>query len=140
MIDYVEEPFDGLGANLFAKAAGRFLDMKIENDELDSDYRETLDKLLRFGDLYLTVPDDLPRRYLEQACFCAELLFTCYLHAPEDHPHRERYYAKGAALKNTGSILPSPRPQYTCDWQLRKKLAHRKSKGENVASQSPRVD
>jgi len=29
MIDSVREPFEGLGANLFVKAAGRFLDMKI---------------------------------------------------------------------------------------------------------------
>lgn len=98
MVDYVQEPFEGLGANLFVKAAGRFLDMKIENGELDADYQKAVDKLLRFGDLYLTLPDDLPRRYLEQTCFHAELLFTCYLHAPKDHPNRERYFAHGKAL------------------------------------------
>jgi len=98
MINYVQEPFEGLGANLFVKAAGRFLDMKIENGQLDADYREALGKLLQFGDLYLTLPDDPPRRYLEQTCFYAELLFTCYLHAPQDHPHRERYYARGKVL------------------------------------------
>ena len=72
--------------------------MKIDSGELDTDYQKALDKLLRLGDLYLTLPDDQPRRYVEQACFHAELLFSCYLHAPKDHPHRERYYARGTAL------------------------------------------
>jgi len=97
MIDYVREPFEGLGANLFVKAAGRFLDMKIENEEIDADYRKALEKMLSFGDLYLTVSEDQPRRSLEQTCFHAEILFTCYLHAP-DHPRREPYFARGMAL------------------------------------------
>jgi hypothetical protein len=98
MVDHVKKPFEGLAATLFAKAAGRFLDMKIENGELDADYRKTRDALLLFGDLYLTLADDMPRRYLEQTCFYSEVLFTCYLHAPPDHPNRQRYFAKGKAL------------------------------------------
>ncbi len=98
MIDYVEEPFEGLGANLFVKAAGRFLDVKIENGEIDADYRKALGKMLLFGDLYLTLADDTPRRYLEQTCFYGEVLTTCYIHAPKDHPNRQRYFAKGKAL------------------------------------------
>ena len=47
---------------------------------------------------YLTLPDDRPKSWLEQTCFYSELLFTCYIHAPEDHPHREQYFAKGKAL------------------------------------------
>ena len=35
---------------------------------------------------------------MEQTCFHAELLLTCYLHAPTDHPNREQYYAQGTAL------------------------------------------
>jgi hypothetical protein len=58
MIDHVQEPFEGLGATLFVKAAGRFLDMKIENDEIDVDYQKALGKMLMFSDLYLTLPDD----------------------------------------------------------------------------------
>jgi hypothetical protein len=98
MVDYVQEPFEGLGATLFVKAAGRFLDLKIENDELDADYQKALEKMLTFGDLYLTLPDDQPRQWLEQTCFYAEVLFTCYLHAPPDHPRREQYFARGQAL------------------------------------------
>jgi hypothetical protein len=98
MIDHVQEPFEGLGATLFVKAAGRFLDMKIENDEIDADYQKALGKMLMFGDLYLTLPDDNPWRWLEQACFYSELLFTCYIHAPEDHSNREEYFARGKAL------------------------------------------
>jgi len=98
MIDFVKEPFEGLGATLFVKAVGRFLDLKWENGEIDQDYQKALEKMLLFGDLYLTLPDDQPRRYLEQTCFYAEILFTCYLHAPPDHPRRERYFARGKAL------------------------------------------
>jgi hypothetical protein len=98
MIEYVQEPFEGLAATLFVKAAGRFLDMKIENAQFDADYQKTLDKMLLFGDLYLTLPDDKPQRYLEQTCFYAEVLFTCYIHAPPDHPRRERYFARGEAI------------------------------------------
>ena len=57
MVDWVDEPFSGLGGNLFAKAAGRFLDMKADNGERDADYKKVLDKLLAFGELYLTLPD-----------------------------------------------------------------------------------
>lgn len=98
MVDFVQEPFEGLGATLFVKAAGRFLDMKIENDEIDADYQKALDKMLIFGDFYLELPDDKPNRWLEQTCFYAEVLFTCYIHAPADHPNRERYFAKGQSL------------------------------------------
>lgn len=98
MADEVRAPFAGLGGTLFAKAAGRFLDMKLENAELDDDYQKVLGKLLLLGDLYLTLPDDEPRRFLEQACFQCEVLFTCYLHAPRDHPRRAQYFARGKAL------------------------------------------
>jgi len=113
MIDLAKKPFSGLGGNLFAKAAGRFLDMKIERGERDEDYRKALDTLLAFGDLYLTLPDDEPRRWLEQACFHAEVLFTCFIHAPEDHANRERYYARGKAIMDAtrdrwpGSYCPT---------------------------------
>ena len=113
MVDYVQEPFEGLGATLFAKAAGRFLDMKLENGELDDDYRTARRKLLMFGDLYLDLPDDKPNQWLEQTCFYAEVLFTCYLHAPADHPNRGRYFAKGQALMHTaedrwpGTYMPT---------------------------------
>jgi hypothetical protein len=98
MVDHVKEPFEGLGATLFVKAAGRFLDMKTDNGEIDADYETTLAKMLMFGDLYLTLSDEKPRRYLEQTCFYAEVLFTCYIHAPRDDPRRTRYFAKGKAL------------------------------------------
>lgn len=98
MVDLAREPFEGLGANLFVKAAARFLDMKTERDELDADYEKAREIMLAFGDLYLGLPDDQPRRYLEQTCFYAEVLFTCYLHAPRNHPNRLSYYTKGKAL------------------------------------------
>ena len=98
MIDYVQQPFEGLGATLFVKAAGRFLDVKIENDEIDADCQKALAKMLLFGDFYLELTDDKPNRWLEQACFYSELLFTCYIHAPDDHPNRERYFAQGKSL------------------------------------------
>ena len=98
MADYVAEPFAGLGGNLFAKAAGRFLDMKIENGELDEDYRRVRDKLLRFGDLYLTLPDDEAQRSLEMTCFQAEVLGTCYVHSPREHAPREQYLTRAKAL------------------------------------------
>jgi hypothetical protein len=98
MVELARQPFEGLGANLFVKAAGRFLDMKIERDELDGDYEKAREIMLAFGDLYLTLPDDRPGRWLEQTCFHAEVLFTCYLHAPKDHPNRLGYYARGKSL------------------------------------------
>ena len=98
MIDYVREPFEGLGATLFVKAAGRFLDMKIENEEIDDDYRLAQQKMLLLGDFYLTLPEDKPTRWLEQACFYTEVLMTCYIHAPQDHPNRQRYFNKGQAI------------------------------------------
>ena len=72
--------------------------MKIENDQLDDDYLLAREKLLTFGDLYLELPDEKPDRWLEQTCFYAEVLFTCYLHAPGDHPNRDAYLAKGRRL------------------------------------------
>jgi len=98
MIRYVKEPFSGLGGTLFAKAAGRFLDMKLENGEQDADYELARDTLMRFGDLYLTLPDDEPSRWLEQACFYSEVLALCYLHAPADSPNREQYFARAKAI------------------------------------------
>lgn len=103
MVEYVQEPFSGLGGTLCAKALGRFLDLKLENGELDADYERARAKLLQFGDLYLTLPDDEPRRWLEQACFYAEVLFTCYLHAPADDPRREQYFARGQAIMDATS-------------------------------------
>jgi hypothetical protein len=113
MVDYVKEPFSGLGGTLFAKAAGRFLDTKLANGEGDGDYRKVQEKLLWFGDLYLTLPDDEPARWLEQTCLYSEVLFTCYLHAPRDHPNRERYLARGNALMDAaqgrwpGAYMPT---------------------------------
>lgn len=103
MLDHVQEPFSGLGGTLFAKAAGRFLDLKLENGELDADYERARAKLLQFGDLYLTLPDDEPQRWLEQACFYAEVLFTCYLHAPTEDPRREQYFARGKGIMDAVS-------------------------------------
>ena len=91
MMECVQEPFSGLGATLFVKAAARFIDMKIENREFDQDYRTAVNKMLMFGDLYLTLPLDAPRRWLEQACFYAQLLYTCHLYAPRNHTNQERY-------------------------------------------------
>jgi hypothetical protein len=54
--------------------------------------------MLRFGDLYLALPDTIPSQSLEQTCFYAEVLFTCYLHAPADHPQRDQYFARGKTL------------------------------------------
>jgi hypothetical protein len=98
MLDHVRDPFEGLGATLFVKAAGRFLDMKVENGEIDADHQKALSKMLLFGDYYLSLPDDKPKRWLEQTCFYSELLFTCYLHASRDYPNRQRYFARGKAL------------------------------------------
>ncbi len=98
MLNLAQKPFEGLGATLFVKAGGRFLDLKLENDEMDADYHQALVRLLAFGDHYLSLPDDKPKSSLEQTCFYSELLFTCYLHAPPEHPNREAYFAKGMAL------------------------------------------
>lgn len=95
MIDLAQKPFEGLGANLFVKAVGRFLDMKEENGQRDADYEQALNTLLRFGDLYLTLLDRMTDDSVEQTCFSAEILFTCYLHAPPEHPSRERYFSRG---------------------------------------------
>jgi len=46
----------------------------------------------------LALPDTKPHSSLEQTCFYAEVLFTCYIHAPQEHANRERYFAKGKAL------------------------------------------
>lgn len=98
MVRYVKEPFSGLGGTLFAKAAGRFIDMKRENGEEDTDCETTRDTLMRFGDLYLTLPDDESSRWIEQACFHSEVLALCYLYAPKDHPNRDRYLARAQAI------------------------------------------
>lgn len=98
MIDRVREPFEGLGATLFVKAAGRFLDLKSENEDTDADSAAALSKMLWFGDHYLKLPDAKPRQSLEQTCFYAEVLFTCYLHASPEHPRRDLYFSRGKAL------------------------------------------
>lgn len=98
MVDLAQHPFAGLGATLFAKAAGRFLDLKTERDEFDSDYRKVRDTMLRFGDLYLNLSSDRPNRSLEQTCFYVEVLSTCYLHSPEEHPNRAKYYDRAKSL------------------------------------------
>ena len=98
MLDIPRRPFEGLGATLFVKAAGRFLDMKAENDERDADSERALTAMLRFGDHYLAVSDNVPNESLEQTCFYAEILFTCYLHAPPEDPRRARYFARGKSL------------------------------------------
>jgi hypothetical protein len=105
MFDQVHQPFEGLGATLFVKAAGRFLDMKAEDGEIDADYQKALGKMLIFGDLYLSLPDEKPGRWLEQTCFYAEVLFTCYIHAPRDWPKREAYFGKGKRLMDRAQGL-----------------------------------
>jgi hypothetical protein len=101
-VGWAAEPFSGLGGTLFVNGAGRFLDMKVEREEIDQDYRTVRDKMLAFGDLYLTLPPESWQRFLEQRCFHAQVLFTCYLHAPEGHPNREAYYAKGKQIMEEG--------------------------------------
>jgi len=98
MIDQVKAPFEGLGATLFVNAAARFADMKIDNREFDQDYTRAVDKMLTFGDLYLTLPLDKPNRWLEQACFYAQLLYTCHLYAAQDHRHHDQYRARAQAI------------------------------------------
>ena len=98
MIDQVREPFEGLGATLFVKAAARFVDMKIENQEFDRDYARALDKMLMFGDLYLSLPLDKPKRWLEQACFYAQVLYTCHLYAAQDHRHHGQYLTQAQKI------------------------------------------
>jgi len=95
---WIDKPFSGLGGTLYAKGAARFLQMKIDNGEIDDDYRKVRDLLMTFGDLYLTLPASRWTRWLEQRCFHAETLCLCYLYAPKDHPGREKYYAKGAQI------------------------------------------
>ena len=98
LIGWIDQPFSGLGGTLFAKAAARFLQMKIDNNELDADYRKVRDLLMRFGDLYLTLPASRWQRYLEQRCFHAEALCLAYLYAPANHPNRVRYYTRGRQI------------------------------------------
>ncbi len=102
LVGWIDEPFEGLGGNLFVKAAGRFLEMKVDNDEIDADYRKVRDLLLRFGDLYLTLPESRWNRWLEQRCFHAEVLCTAYLHAPKDHPRRDEYRERGRQILDEG--------------------------------------
>ncbi len=95
---WIDRPFEGLGGTLFVKAAGRFLQMKIDNGEVDDEFRMMRDLLLKFGDLYLTLPSSRWDRFLEQRCFHAEVFCTAFLYAPEGHPHREAYYKKGRKI------------------------------------------
>jgi hypothetical protein len=98
LVGWIQDPFEGLGGTLFVKAAGRYLQMKIDADERDADYGKVLDLLLRFGDLYLALPASRWEHSLEQRCFHAEVLCTCYLYAPPNHPRREAYYAQGRKI------------------------------------------
>ena len=98
MVDLAQRPFSGLGATLFVKAAGRFLDLKTERGEFDSDYRKVRDTMLRFGYFYLNLSSDRPNRSLEQTCFYVEVLSTCYLHSPLEHPNRAEYYDRAKSL------------------------------------------
>jgi hypothetical protein len=95
---WIDEPFSGLGGTLYAKGAARFLQMKLDNGERDADYRTVRDVMMKFGDLYLTLPASRWQRFLEQRCFHAETLCLCYLYAPKDHPNREKYYARGTQI------------------------------------------
>ncbi|MGD8239053.1 MAG: hypothetical protein PVH68_10905 [Armatimonadota bacterium] len=116
MLDQVQEPFEGNAATLFVKGAGRFLDMKIDSGEIDADYEKALEKMLLLGDFYLTLPGDRPRQWLEQTCYYAQLLSTCYLYAPEDHPNRERYFARAKA------IMDQAQPRWPATYKTTKGL------------------
>jgi hypothetical protein len=102
LIGWIERPFEGLGGNLFVKAAGRFLQMKRDANQLDDDYRQVQQLLARFGDLYLSLPESRWTGSLEQRCFHSEVLCTCFLYAPSDHPHRRSYYATGRKILDEG--------------------------------------
>ena len=95
---WIDKPFSGLGGTLYAKAAARFLQMKIDNGEIDDDYRKVQALLMKFGDLYLALPASGWQRYLSQRCFHAEPLCLCYLYAPKNHPKREEYYTRGTQI------------------------------------------
>jgi hypothetical protein len=95
---WIEKPFAGLGGNLLVKAAGRFLDMKVDRGEIDADYRAVRDLLLAFGERYLELPATEWEGFLEQRCFHAEVLCTCCLHAPDDHPRREAFRKLGVRI------------------------------------------
>ena len=88
LVGWIEEPFEGLGGTLLTKAAGRFLQMKMDADQLDADYRKVQQLMMQFGDLYLSLPPSRWNGSLEQRCFHAEVLCTCYLYAPRDHGNR----------------------------------------------------
>ena len=113
LIGWIDEPFAGLGGNLFVKAAGQFLQMKLDDGQVDDDFRKVRDLLLRFGDLYLGLPPSAWGDSLEQRCFHSEVLCTCYLHAPPDHPRRAEYLRKGRAILDEalerfpGSYVPA---------------------------------
>jgi hypothetical protein len=98
LVGWIEEPFEGLGGTLLAKAAGGFLDMKAEAGELDADYRRMQELLLAIGDLYLELPESRWERSLEQRSFHSVVLATCYLHAPADHPRRQAYYERSRQI------------------------------------------
>lgn len=98
LVGWIKEPIEGLGGTLLAKAAGGFLSMKAEAGEFDDDYRRVQEMLLRIGDLYLELPESRWEGSLEQRCFHSEVLSTCYLHAPLDHPRRQAYYDRGRQI------------------------------------------
>lgn len=98
LVGWVNEPIEGLGGTLLAKAAGGFLSIKAEAGEFDDDYRRVQEMLLRIGDLYLELPESRWEGSLEQRCFHSEVLSTCYLHAPLDHPRRQAYHDRGRQI------------------------------------------
>jgi hypothetical protein len=92
--------YRGLYATLFCKAGADFLNMKREAGELDDDYRAVLGKMLMYGDHYLKVARKDYGRYVGRHCGVVELLATCYLYAPANHPNREAYFRKARQVWN----------------------------------------
>jgi exo-rhamnogalacturonan lyase-like protein len=95
---WIDKPFAGMGGTLFCKAAGLFLQMKIDNGELDDDYKKVQKLMMTFGDYFLTLSSKGYQRYLSQRCLYSERLNLCYLYAPKDHPNREKYYVRGQKI------------------------------------------
>ena len=90
--------YKGLADSLFCTAASRFLDMKREHDEVDDDYRTAQESIVAYGDYYLKITKRDYDRWLTGYTKAAQLLATCYLFAPEDHPAREDYWLKAKQI------------------------------------------
>jgi hypothetical protein len=92
--------------------------MKRDRGEIDRDYQIVRSKMLQFGDHYLAIKPNDYRRYLANHCGAAQLLFLCFLYAPEDHARREAYYAKGKQIMDE-AVPKWPGRYMTCkDWVM----------------------